>query len=1101
MLYSHSVLTILDSVLRSNDINMIEESLPTFEAFCKHANTASLAADQQRTSQYIKLIELYTAFAELKSTIKTRANESTSQNLRWRTAGLRAIRAAVSSDALSTESAKQLNTVMPIILQNMSLDNPTVLSSLQQRARTSEKAENEQLRKRRLSSATITTVDTTDNRQLTATETAADADRAAEDEVRVLAVRCLKQIFSVGTSSIRGYTRLATALTLRFIAGQNSPKAALIGSQQGNWATALFETIARWTPVQDRFIIVITAMETLVRSPIIEATLEKQLVLATLIDWLLSSDINLIGLSVMDVMLGFVQYTLLLLQLGSRDSNNVPQQPQTDTLGFMREAKETLDPASILSEKTRGRELSTTETKPSPVRRELLTYLQKCIASLSNHIYYTEQIMDMLAALLSRLKPSTNADVASTAAAIDQPAATTKAIADSASLQEDPSTDTFFSFATARVTALKTVKDILSRASSRRTQYGSAIESRARVGTQVWEGTQWLLKDEDPEVRVAYVDALLTWIRFETNRNDLLLPRDGPRKTKPSKRASAPDGEVSLSKRAVSNASRKEMKPPRSTVLQLLHLAIYDSVLDRAHSESDVLLLYLLLTKLVDRLGVNALRTGLPMILKLQETALNSDTGLSVNATVNVASLILGYLWNIAEKFEFESNKTGHEINAEISRRKRFNIWLEKIKFPAPSIHNIIHQTLDEEKPSIYAEDAVGTLKPFLNVVDLVEEIANAYDAALLSPTQSPPSSPGRVFSVPALAFGYGYGTAPGPKPSPKDQLPQKIKDEMGASWTRESCIAAVEKEGTGSMTGASSGPRHHLSVHSVHRNEADGALNPDGSPTHGLTSGLGSLQKLRKSSANGSAPLPLGSTSSRDSTLRVTELIRVLSASDPRQASPLRRPLSSRRSTMSVGSDSLVSWNEADDQLRTTEGTNAEAHATNGVHRASRPGTSTSRQARGQNTAQTAEEPSSPTHTNHEDVPPVPKIPSNLNLPGTFPRDTSPSKRASSQSRQNGFPTPEPSPRGKRTTDSSYGTSSLRGDRSMRMSSRPTSRAAGGPTFWSDSRGPAEKVDVGSLLAGIRPSTSSGSILPVRESGEVVGGGSGLTVVSKPPY
>ncbi|ETN46898.1 uncharacterized protein HMPREF1541_01087 [Cyphellophora europaea CBS 101466] len=1100
MLYSHSVLTIIGSVLRSHDINMVEESLPTLEAFCKHANSAALSADQQRIQQYLTLLELYSEFADPRPTSKARANESKSQSLRWRTAGLRAIRAVVSSDALNADPSKQLNTAVPVILSNMSLDDASVLSSLQQRARNSEKQENEQARRRRLSSATITTVDTTGEHQLTASETAADADKAAEDEVKVLAVRCLKQIFSVGTGSTRGQTRLATGLTLKFIVAQNPPKAALRGASQGNWATALFETIARWTPVQDRFIIVITAMETMIRSPIVESLLEKQLVVATLIDWLLSSDINLIGLSVMDIMLGFVQHTLLLLQLGGRDSLAMPNQPQTDTLGFIREAKETFDPSFVLSDTTRGRLPNIAETTPSPARQELLACLRKCIASLSNHIYYTEQVSDMMATILARLKPSTNSEIPSIAAAIEQPAAATRSIADSASLREDSSTDSFFSFATARVVALQTVRDILLRASGTRTSSGSSIESRTRVGVQVWEGTQWLLKDEDAEVRAAYIEALLAWVRLETNKNDLLLPKDGLRRGKSTKRTSAPDGEQSLSKRAVSNASRREHKPARSTFVQLLHLAAYDSILDRASNECEVLMLYLLLTKLVERLGVNALRTGLPMILKLQETALNGERDLSSNGKVNVASLIHGYLWSVAEKFEFEANKVGHEVNAEISRRKRFSIWLEKVKFPALSLHSIEALIEDEEKTSIYSEDAVGGLRPFLNVTEFVDEIAASYDAALLSANQSPPSSPGRVFSVQALGFGYGYGVAPGPKPSPQDQLPQKIKDEMGASWTRESCIAAAEKESTGSMTGASSGPRHHLSVH---RNDSvEQHMAPEPSPAYGIMGGLGSLQKIRKSSANGSSPLPLSSASSRDSTLKVTELKRVLSSSEARQASSLRRPVTgSRRSTLSAGSDSLVSWNEADDQER-SEDLNAAVPAANGVHKTtSRPGTSASKVSKAHLGGETTQENDQPTppHGPGQDVPPVPKIPPNFSLPGTYPRDASPTKTAPSQPSGSPVPAAATSPQAKRMANSSQASPSLRGDRSTKRSSRPVSRATANSPFSLEGRTtPHDKVDVGSLLASIRPSTSAGNVRAdnSRENEKAAG-----AKLSTPPY
>ncbi len=45
-LYAPYVLKILNIILRSRDITMVESSIPTFEAFCEHQDGASLSADQ-----------------------------------------------------------------------------------------------------------------------------------------------------------------------------------------------------------------------------------------------------------------------------------------------------------------------------------------------------------------------------------------------------------------------------------------------------------------------------------------------------------------------------------------------------------------------------------------------------------------------------------------------------------------------------------------------------------------------------------------------------------------------------------------------------------------------------------------------------------------------------------------------------------------------------------------------------------------------------------------------------------------------------------------------------------------------------------------------
>ncbi|KIV80577.1 hypothetical protein PV11_08070 [Exophiala sideris] len=1084
-LYSHSVLTILNTVLRSKDINMVEETLPTLEAYCKHVDSAHLTADQERVKQYLSLVQVYAGFATKQQPTDRRNGDSIPLSLRWRTVGLRAIKAVVSSDALGTDSNQQLNLVMPVILENMSLENDDILVHLQERAKTIDRQDGELARKRRTSLTTITTVDTVDGDPATAVETTAGADKVAEEEVRALALRCLKQIFSVGIGSTRGQTRLATALTLKFIASKNPPRTTPDNADQGNWATSLFEAIARWTPVQDRFIILVTAMETLVRSPIVEGVLEKQLVLATLIDWLLSSSVNLIGLSVMDVLLGFIQHMLLLLQLGGPNPRfRAPN--QNDTLGIYREAKEAFDPSTVLT----GSELNKTPSKTvpaaSPTRQELLVRLKNCIASLSNHIYYTDQISDMLTAILARLKPSTQSEVPTSAAAINDPAAATRAIAESASIQEDPNTSAFFSFNTARVTAVQVIKDILVRANSKRNPTGGPLEARARVGVQVWEGTQWLLKDEEREVRYAYIDALLTWLKLETNKSDTLLPRDGSRKTAQSKKNLHQEaGEVNLAKRAVSSASRKESKPARSSFLALLHLAIYDSILDDAENEANVLLLYLLLTKLVERLGVNAVRSGLPMILRLQETALNGEV-VSTRGRINVASVVHGYLWTMADKFDFEDTQVGHEITAEIARRKRFEIWNHRVKFPAATIDAIRNVPAVSEKQSEHVDEAVQTIKPFLSVSDLVNVVATAYNEALATPPTSAPSSPGRVFSVPTLGFGYGYGAAPAPKPSREDQLPERVKEEMAAGWSREACIAAIEKESaasvTGSRTGASSlPPRHYLNSNGVRgpgsASGQESPVNANGSTTpvqQGLGNGLGTLTKARRPSANGS-PARGPTSSSRDSTMRVTDLKRALTGvASGRRRSPLRQPMTaSRRSTRSSLESSMVSWDEADDRNPSFLDVRASGVATDSTEQIGDRETTEAPHTMS-NTATT--EPSRSIYDavtlplvtadprNDTDIPPVPKIPSALNLPGTWPRDASPARSDQPAPQRISSPpqTAEASPQSRRVTSGAFSTSS--------KASRPTSRRGIGAAMNS----PDEKFDLGSLLAEI-PSGKGG--------------------------
>lgn len=895
---------------------MIEETVPTWEAYCKQQDTSTLIADQGLSQHYQEIVKAYASFGIESYWHSKKNTPSRPTQIRWRKASLQAIKAVVDSECLGADGSKQLDIIMPVILENLYSDGEDIISNLQQKAQASEKTDLVQARKRRMSVATVTTVDTVEADPASASGTAADADKVAEEEVRVLAVRSLKQIFTAGVSTNKGQVRFATALTLRFIANRNPPRMKLADSspriKRGNWATSLIETVTRWTPVAERFVIVVTAMETLTRSPIIESKLEMQLTLATMIDWVLSSSINLIGLSVMDVLLGFVQHILLLLQLGGRNSKIAPHPQQKDGLDLFHDAKETFDGPL---EEARGR-AEPDAISPSPIRQELLLRLQKGMSDLATHIYYTDQISDMIQALLARLKPSSNSDVASAAAAIEHPEAAANAIASSVSLQEDPTTDGFFSFATARVTALRAVKDILLVANQRRSITGTAAEARSRVNIQVWEGTQWLLRDEDREVRLSYTDALLTWLQFETNKNDLLIAKGGlQRKKTGPKKSRGENGDVKLSQRAVSNASQRDKtKPPRSTFLQLLHLAIYDNAIDTPENDDEVALQHLLLTQLTERLGVNASRNGIPMIFRLQQDITSDSTLSSAKAKLNIATLTQGYLWALSEKFDFETSYVGNEIHKEISRRKQNSVWLEKIRLPPISLDQIRTTLSMTEKPSLEPQVTRTSFQFFSKRAELVSEVTRSYNNALVSPVSSPPGSPSRVFSVPSLQFGYGYSSAASPSNiASKDQLPDKVQEEMKSLWSKEACIAAVERESvkaaslSGSKGGTGSGTKNnHLTVNgNVKGDGSPPRLNPSPVPkrghqheqgnhinraSYGLMGGLGSLSKFRRASTQEGSPTPITPTSSHESTVRVNELKRIFSAarSAPRHSSPL---------------------------------------------------------------------------------------------------------------------------------------------------------------------------------------------------------------------
>ena len=915
---------------------MVEESVPTFEAFCEHQDVATLAADQQHIGQYEDIVRSYASYAALKTPVQPKGGLTAPIAIRCRSAGLRALKSITSSEAVGADGGRQMNIVMPVILQNLHSGEDEHLRELQRKVEVVEAKDEKQAHRRRMSIATVQTADSNSRPNSGAvTGTADDADRLAEEEVGLQALRSLKQIF---VANNRAQIRLATGAMLKFICTVPQRRLGISKSPRsihsGSWATTLMEMCTRWAPVQDRFVMLVTVMETLVRSPIAEENMEQQLLLVSLVGWLLRSNINMIGLSVMDVLLGLVQHILLLLQLGGKGSNVLPHHQQTDAIDLFEGTEDLIDgpasPGQGEMNVTKGEESS-----PSSNRQDLLSRLHRCIGDLATHVYYSDQISDMITAILLRLKPSPMSGVATAAAAIEDPQAAARAIQVSVHLQENPDTDDFFSFGTARVTALKAIKEVLTVANMKGTVSGGAAVGRNRVGVQVWDGTQWLLRDEDRRVRRAYVDALLTWLRLEMSSNDLRVLED---KRKLLRTASKTDinstRQDTLTRRAVSTASRSERtsKPAKSTFLQLLHLAIYDNAIEAPESESDLLLIHLLLVKLVEKLGVNAVKTGLPMIMRLQEDINVDDLISTPVAKLNVGSLVHGYFWTLCDKFDIDTSNVGFVVQSEISRRKQHGLWLDAIQVPPLPLEQIMSASsrpLWEKTLSAVLQTEF--LKPFDSRPAMVDLIAESYASTIASPPTSPPASPGRVFSLPTFS---SHGPTSKPLNGNTHELPPRILDAMLSDWSKELCIANVEKESTRTISLNSRNGTNlskYLGVNGQGSGSRGISPNGDRSPIHTRSppnenditqphalNFAFQNQHGRSSAQDTGSPSPI-SSSDQNNTLRVDDLRRVLAggALSVRAASPLRHSTArhefnhsekSNRRSISSGSESVVS-------------------------------------------------------------------------------------------------------------------------------------------------------------------------------------------------
>ncbi|KAL7621466.1 plasma membrane localization protein [Parahypoxylon ruwenzoriense] len=794
-LFAQNVLKILDLVLRSNDITMVEASLPTFRIFCEHHDVSSLFADQAYLRQYEQVVRSYATFASTRSSpVKNTASKPVT--LRWRNAGLEAIKGVAESEALSSVAGRQLNVIVPMILENLWTDNEDFLDVLLQRVQIEEKVDSNALLRRRTSVSTVKTTDTGgDANPIAISGTSVDIDKLAEEDIGVVAMQCLKQIFVIpNRAQIHG----ATAALLEFIRERVQQKEALVvqagdnGRDRG-WAIKIFEFVARWAPVQDRYVIMITTTDTLLRTPPTNENVAGQVVLTAIIRSLLSSDINLIGLSVMDVLLGLIQHMKRVLKHsgGSRSSGSASGDEKPSSVA---------DPSS---------------QHASTPHRDLLVRIQHSIGDLATHVYYADQISDMISAILLRLKPHPSTANSSPATEkIDSPPG-----ASTANISDDQSQlDGFFALDLAKATALQAVKSILLVANPNTKISGNVSLTRNKVPIQVWEGTHWLLRDPDGQVRKAYVDALITWLDRETTNSDLEAREDlGQKPSRVNNRELPP---VTTSRRAVSSTSTRDKpsKVTRSRFLQLLHLAIYDSALQFIEYEADIVLLHVLLTKLVSKLGVNAVRYGLPMIFRLQEDILEAETPL---AKVHLGCLCHGYFWALSEHFDFEASAVGRAIHNEISRRRTKHFWVDGVHIPTPSLDLSGAPGTAQSQPRMPMHELESeALLPFDDRVTMVNFISTNYKERAVSPPASPSASPGRILSHPIL----GSTLSTIPLAADEHELPHKFREEMLIEWNRDAVIIALQAESksaslSGSKTGTTTTKGNHLTVNGLTAN------------------------------------------------------------------------------------------------------------------------------------------------------------------------------------------------------------------------------------------------------------------------------------------
>jgi len=580
-LFAPFVLRILRDVLvNAHEAILIESAVQTWDTFCRHQDYILLNADSDFRKTFIAVIKQWAGYAsndkmqDDKTDRRGGMKVGHMDRVKLRMAGLEAIKSTADSDTLGHEVGNQLATVIPVILQNLYYGNGD-FNEIMKLSNEMEIQEKEKAVRSRPSMMTMRESMQEEADARAAGATTDEADVLADRDASVLALKCLKSCF---THESRSQIRIATACVLSYVAPRRSTApSANIHSSDINWTIQLFEAICNWISVQDRFVAIFTIVEILVGSPILEQEFDRQVLLTRIVSTLLASQINFIGLSVMDVLLALLHHITKI-------------QKEADANSLARITINEATPQDMDNPVEQNLQITL-----SPIRMELLAQLQKCIANLAVHVYYTDQISDMIFAIIIRLKAASSAIPQNSLLVssrkpvlgldnedVDSPALSEVEGGSSSSgrgtQSRSPQNSLSFSTPAARVVALNAVTKILIRTNQAMEKNGSYVSThRNAVPITVWQGSHWLLRDHHSSVRLAYIEALRTWMQYEMPKLDL----------KKYKGSDVCDSSEVGPKSPVSPgySKRSNVYKNETAILQNIHLVVVDIIGTTTDSE------------------------------------------------------------------------------------------------------------------------------------------------------------------------------------------------------------------------------------------------------------------------------------------------------------------------------------------------------------------------------------------------------------------------------------------------------------------------------------------------------------------------------------
>jgi hypothetical protein len=298
---------------------------------------------------------------------------------------------------------------------------------------------------------------------------------------------------------------------------------------------------------------------------------------------------------------------------------------------------------------------------------DVIQKLVNCIVGLAGHVYYTDQIRDMCSAIMEWSRPLFGS-------------------LNPVSGRDSPATEGEEDVQDVKIAAiwsLRILKGVLGRG-------GGSVGLE-----EVWRGTEGGLAGREGEVRMAYVDALITHIRSEEMGEE------------------DPDGAA------------------LGRFLTMIHVPVYSALKVTEASASDYWAVWVLLVVLLKRFEVKEVIKVLPMKWRLLDVAKEKC---SRERTACIEAIFLGFLAIVSDSFNIP------DLQDTVSKVSPPKHWVNYKEIE-------IRKTLDEWPPFI---------DPATNPAKITLHDVSSTSLVLPSPTESPrplPADLQRAVLVNTLAF------------------------------------------------------------------------------------------------------------------------------------------------------------------------------------------------------------------------------------------------------------------------------------------------------------------------------------------------------------